>query len=111
MSEENMTDMRNNNTFGIPAAHEKKMNNGYTPGRKSEENKRTTPEEYFRWGVFGTTLLLLFMAAIQLYFSIQEVIHTWFEWQYVPLFKSLYNLVIIVLCVYIIKLYIFRKQT
>ncbi|MCQ6961767.1 hypothetical protein PV02_00290 [Methanolobus chelungpuianus] len=76
----------------------------------NEEKKKTTPEEYFRWSVFGIAMLLLFMAAFQLYFSMQEVIRTWFEWQYVSLFKSVYNLVIIVLCIYIIRLYVFRKQ-
>ncbi len=99
-----------NNTFGIPAIPEKKMNNGCNTKTITEEKKKTAPEEYFRWGIFGITMLLLITAAFQLYFSTQEVIRTWFEWQYVSIFESVYNLVIIVLCIYIIRLYVFRKQ-
>ncbi len=110
MSEESTKIVEENVTFGIPAVQERKMNNGHTARTINEEKKKATPEEYFRWGVFGITVLLLFMAAIEFYFSMQEAIRTWFEWQYVPLFKSVYNLVIMALCIYIIKLYVFRKQ-
>ncbi|MDN5308770.1 MAG: hypothetical protein PWP14_164 [Methanolobus sp.] len=110
MSEENMIHSEDNNAFGTAAVNEKNRSKAYTARTQNEEKKKTTPEEYFRWGVFGTTMVLLFIAAFQLYFSMQEVIRTWFEWQYVSLFKSVYNLVIIVLCIYIIRLYIFRRQ-
>lgn len=110
MSDEDKKVSEDNETSGTPVVQERHMNKGYTARTQNEEKKKSTPEEYFRWGVFGIAMLLLFIAAFQLYFSMQEVIHTWFEWQYVPLFKSVYNLVIIVLCVYIIRLYIFRKQ-
>lgn len=110
MSEENMAGAGKGNAFGISATVEENMNKGYTASTGNTEKKKTTPEEYFRWSVFGITMLLLFIAAIQSYFSMEDVIGTWFERQYVPLFRSAYNLVIIVLCVYIIKLFVFRKQ-
>jgi hypothetical protein len=110
MSEENTTGVEDNNDLDIPVVQGKSMNKGPTARTIDEEKKKATPEEYFRWGVFGITMLLLITAAFQLYFSMQETINTWFEWQYVSLFKSVYNLLIIVVCVYVIRLYIFRKQ-
>lgn len=110
MSEESKKVIEENEISDMNAVREKNMNKGYTAKTINEEKKKTTPEEYFRWGVFGTTMLLLIIAAFQLYFSMQEVINTWFEWQYVSMFRSVYNLLIIVLCIYIIRLYIFRKQ-
>lgn len=110
MSDENTAGTDTNNASGIPATKEETMDKGYTASIRNTEKKKTTPEEYFRWSVFGITMLLLFIAAVQFYFSMEDVISTWFERQYVSIFKSVYNLVIIVLCVYIIKLFVFRKQ-
>lgn len=110
MSEENMTGVGKGNAFGASATAEEKMNKGYTASTGNTEKKKTTPEEYFRWSVFVIAMLLLSIAAMQFYFSMEDLINTWFERQYVPLFKSVYNLVIIVLSVYIIKLFVFRKQ-
>ena len=110
MTEENTTGAGKNTTFGMHANSEESMNKGYIASAKNMEKKKTTPEEYFRWSVFGITMLLLFIATIQFYFSMEDVISTWFEHQYAPLFRSIYNLVIIVLCVYIIKLFVFRNR-
>ncbi|MDP2216291.1 MAG: hypothetical protein Q8J68_03265 [Methanolobus sp.] len=79
MSEESAKMVEENNTFGIPAVQERKMNNGHTARTINEDKKKAMPEEYFRWGIFGITVLLLFMAAIEFYFSMQEAIRTWFE--------------------------------
>ncbi|WP_406660442.1 hypothetical protein V7O66_11415 [Methanolobus sp. ZRKC3] len=68
------------------------------------------PEDYFRWGVFLTTMLLIVIAALQLYFTLDDVIRIWFEYQYVSMIKALYNIFIIVVCVYIMRLFVFRKQ-
>lgn|GEM_PF-2537531 len=109
MSEEK-TGARENNNSDTAVTEEKSMNKGYISRVRNTDKKNKSPEEYFRWAVFGITMLLLFIAAIQFYFSMQDAISTWFEWEYVSLFKSVYNLVIIGLCVYIIKLFVFRKQ-
>ena len=111
MNEEKKNAVEENETSYTPAVRERNMNKSYSTAKtQNEEKKKTTPEEYFRWSIFGIAMVLLFIASFQLYFSMQEVIRTWFEWQYVSLFKSVYNLLIIALCIYIIKLYIFRKQ-
>ncbi|WP_406655860.1 hypothetical protein V7O62_08515 [Methanolobus sp. ZRKC2] len=110
MSEENSTGAGKNNAFGIPVTSEENMSKEYTASTGNTGIKNRTPEEYFRWAVFGITMLLLCMATIQLYFSMEDTIRIWFEWQYVSLFKSIYNIVVIVLCIYIIKLFVFRKQ-
>ncbi len=75
---------------------------------KKEVN--ASPEDYFRWGVFGVTMLLIVISALQLYFTLDDVIRVWFEYQYVSMIKALYNIFIIVVCVYIMRLFVFRKQ-
>ncbi|MBN2109938.1 MAG: hypothetical protein JW705_02470 [Methanosarcinaceae archaeon] len=110
MSEENTTKGGEITGSGTSMDQEENMNKGHAAITGIVGAKKRTPEEYFRWSVFGITVFLIFMATIQLYFSMEDVIRTWFEWQYVSLFRSIYNIVIIVLCIYIIKLFVFRKQ-
>lgn len=81
---------------------------GKTRIPKKEVN--VSPEDYFRWGVFGVTMLLIVISALQLYFTLDDVIRVWFEYQYVSMIKALYNIFIIVVCVYIMRLFVFKKQ-
>jgi hypothetical protein len=85
----------------------KQMLGGKTSIPKKEVN--TSPEDYFRWGVFGTAMLLIVISAFQLYFTLDDVIRIWFEYQYVSMIKALYNIFIIVVCVYIMRLFVFKK--
>ena len=70
---------------------------------------KTTLDEYFRRGVFIIAMLLLFVATFQLYFSMESIIRTWLEYEYISIFKAFYNLGVILICVYLIKLYIAKK--
>lgn len=54
-------------------------------------------------GLYGILLLLVLVAAIQLYFSVQEIIRSWLEEEWVPVFNSLYYLAVIGLGLYLIK--------
>ena len=70
---------------------------------------KPTMEEYFKRGVFIIAMLLLFVATFQLYFSMESIIRTWLEYEYVSIFKAFYNLCVILICVYLIKLYIVKR--
>jgi hypothetical protein len=50
----------------------------------------------FIQGLYAILFLIIFIAAIQLYFSIQEFIGRWFSYDYIPVVNSLYYLAIIV---------------
>lgn len=74
-----------------------------TPGTKSNL------EEYFKRGLFIIGMLLLFVATFQFYFAIQDIIRIWFEYRYIPMFKAAYNLLIMVICLYFIRLYLVKR--
>ncbi len=66
-------------------------------------------EGHFKQGVFIIAMLLLFVATFQLYFSMESIIRTWLEYEYVSIFKAFYNLGVILICVYLIKSYIVKR--
>ncbi|ABE52743.1 hypothetical protein [Methanococcoides burtonii] len=70
---------------------------------------KITFERYFKLGVFGLAMIFLILSAFQLYISIERIIYTWFEHQYVPIVRSFVNLAVLVLSVYIIRLYFVNK--
>lgn len=66
-------------------------------------------ERYFKQGVFIIAMLLLFVATFQLYFSMESIIRTWLEYEYVSIFKAFYNLGVMLICVYLIRSYIVKR--
>ncbi|MGP8321816.1 MAG: hypothetical protein ACT6FE_05785 [Methanosarcinaceae archaeon] len=72
-------------------------------------DEKPTMEEYFKRGVFIIAMLLLFVATFQLYFSMESIIRTWLEYEYVSIFRAFYNLGVLLICVYLIKLYIVKR--
>lgn len=69
-----------------------------------------TLDDYFKIGVFTVVMLLAFVATFQFYFSVQRAIEMWFEYQYVPIFTALYSLVILIVCLYLIRLYVLTRK-
>jgi len=63
----------------------------------------------FKKGVFLIAMLLLLVATFQLYFSITRVIDIWFEYQYIPIFTAVYNFIVLLVSLYIIRLYIIKR--
>ncbi len=59
--------------------------------------------------LYAIILLFVFIAAFQLYFSMQEIIRTWISDQFVPVFNTVYYLVIIVVGIWLIRDYIRRQ--
>ncbi|WP_292376891.1 hypothetical protein [Methanosarcina sp. UBA411] len=64
--------------------------------------------ENFKKGIFLISMLLLLVATFQLYFSIERIIEIWFEHQYIPIFRAVYNFLVLIASLYIIRLYIIK---
>ena len=83
----------------------------------SEADLRSEPKgeklsdmgENFKKGVFLIAMLLLLVATFQLYFSIEQIIEIWFEYQYTPIFRAVYNFIVLIVSLYIIRLYILKR--
>jgi len=78
-------------------------------GSETKREKMSDMGENFKKGVFLIAMLLLLMATFQLYFSIENVIDTWFEHQYIPIFRAIYNFIVLIVSLYIIRLYIIKR--
>jgi hypothetical protein len=55
-------------------------------------------------------MLLILISVFRLYFALENIISTWFEYQYVPIFRAVYNLVVLIVALYIVIHYFVRKQ-
>jgi hypothetical protein len=76
---------------------------------ETEKEKKSDLGENFKKGVLFIVMLLLLVTTFQLYFSIQQIIDTWFEYQYVPIFKAVYCFLVLLVSLYIIRLYIIKR--
>jgi len=63
----------------------------------------------FKKGIFLIAMLLLLVATFQLYFSIEQIINTWFEYQYAMIFRAVYYLFVVLVSLYVIRLYIIKR--
>lgn len=59
--------------------------------------------------LYAIILLFVFIAAFQLYFSLQEIIRTWISDQFVPVFNTVYYIIIIVVGIWLLREYIHRQ--
>lgn len=80
------------------------------PKVNTEKKKDTTVEDYFKGGMFVLLGIIIAIAALQFYFTVDSIIYTWFKYEYVPIIKALYNLTVIVVSLYILKAYILKKE-
>lgn len=76
------------------------------PETKAE--KVSDMRENFKKGIFLISMLLLLVATFQIYFSIERIIDIWFEDQYIPIFRAVYNFLVLIASLYIIRLYIVK---
>lgn len=76
----------------------------------SGENMKSGPQpdmkSLFIQGLYAILFLFILIAALQLYFSIQEFIRIWFSEEYIPVVNSVYYLVVIVGGISLILVYI-----
>jgi hypothetical protein len=76
---------------------------------EKEKTKVSDLGDNFKKGVFVIAMLLLLVATFQLYFSIERIIEIWFEYQYIPIFRAVYNFIVLIVSLYIIRLYIIKR--
>lgn len=67
-------------------------------------------EGKFRTGLFVIAMFLTLVATLHFYFSVQDVIGTWFEHQYKPIASAVFSFVVIVVCVYLTRFYIISRR-
>jgi hypothetical protein len=101
MTEDNGSTETPNNSFYIPPPGSPVKN-----GPKTAEKKPGTDWLGLAYILIGFFVLI---AAFQLYFTIQELIRTWFSDQFVPIISAAYYLAVIIVGVWLIREYI-RKQ-
>ncbi len=69
--------------------------------------KRPGPEWFS--ALYAIILLFVFIAAFQLYFTMQDIIRTWISNAFVPVFNAGYYIIIIVVGIWLIRDYIKRQ--
>ncbi|WP_440949556.1 hypothetical protein [Methanosphaerula subterraneus] len=62
-----------------------------------------------RTGLLGTLLLLILLATLQLYFTVQEVIRYWFADEYVPVFNAVFFIIVIIGALLLIRAYLLPR--
>lgn len=77
---------------------------------KVKEKKEPSIEDYFRGGLFVLVVLLLAISSLQFVGAVDQVIYTWFESQYIPVIRAMFNLAVIVFCLYVIKYHLMKKK-
>lgn len=67
-------------------------------------------EGKFRTGLFVIAMFLTLIATLHFYFSVQDVIGTWFEHQYESIFRAIFSFAVIVVCIYLTRFYIISRR-
>jgi hypothetical protein len=65
---------------------------------------------FFKKGLFVLVNIFIVLAAFGLYYSVNDIIDRWVEYQYVPLVQTFYYIGVIALGLYLMKIYILKKQ-
>ncbi|MDD1664692.1 MAG: hypothetical protein LUQ32_05005 [Methanomicrobiales archaeon] len=73
---------------------------------KPKPEKQSEMKSFLVQGLYGILFLIILIAAVQLYFSIQEFIRLWFSEEFIPIVNSLYYLVVIAGGIYLIREYL-----
>ena len=69
-------------------------------------NKQSEMRSLFIQGLYAIIFLFILIAALQLYFSIQEFIRLWFSEEYIPIVNSVYFILVIAGGIYLTLSYI-----
>jgi len=67
-------------------------------------------ESKFRTGLLVIAMILTLVATLHFYFSVQDVISTWFEHQYRPIASAVFSFCVIVVCIYLTRFYIISRR-
>ncbi len=67
-------------------------------------------DSYFKKGLFILVNIFIVLAAFGLYFSVNDIIDRWVEYQYVPLVQTIYYIAVIALGLYLMKIYVLKNN-
>ncbi len=67
-------------------------------------------DSYFKKGLFILVNIFIVLAAFGLYFSVNDIIDRWVEYQYVPLVQTIYYIAVIALGLYLMKIYVLKNK-
>ncbi|WP_321429981.1 hypothetical protein [uncultured Methanolobus sp.] len=87
---------------------EEKVN--FAPKTTKKEKKEKTAEDHFRNGMLALVSIIIALATLQLYFSVDSIISTWYEYKYIPIFRSLYYLLVIIAGLFIMNRFFLKKE-
>jgi hypothetical protein len=79
---------------------------GGSPPEKPGAVQQSDVKSLFIQGLYGILFLIILIAALQLYFSIQQFIATWFSYEFIPIVNSIYFLAIILGGIYLVFSYL-----
>jgi hypothetical protein len=66
-------------------------------------------EDYFYMGIFLIAMLFAFLSIIKVYFSIEQLIGTWFDYRYQPIFQALFGISVLGICIYLIRVRLIKS--
>lgn len=75
----------------------------------STESQKSSEMGMFRKGSILILLLVLLIASLGFYTSMNSAINTIFDFRYVDMIKSIFNLIVIGAVLYIIKIFVLNK--
>ncbi len=67
-------------------------------------------ESVFRTGLLIIVMFLMLIATLYFFFSVQNVISTWFKYEYSSIFNAIFSFVVIVVCIYLTRFYIISRR-
>jgi hypothetical protein len=67
-------------------------------------------EEYFKFGLFIIAMIFAVISVVSLYSSVNTLIGMWFSYKYMPIFNIIFNLSILIICIFLIREKLIRKS-
>lgn len=64
---------------------------------------RDKMENWFYFGIFLIAMLFAFIALVNLYSSVDNLIEIWFDYKYRPIFQALFSLSVLAISLYFIR--------
>ena len=64
---------------------------------------REKMENWFYFGIFLIAMLFAFIAAVNLYSSVDSLIEIWFDYKYRPIFQALFSISVLAISLYFIR--------
>lgn len=67
-------------------------------------------ESYFKLGLFIIVMIFAGISVISLYSAVDALIVMWFSYKYIPIFNIIFNLAVLIVCIFLIREKLIRKS-